>query len=106
MKNIEPIQIWKDGQNKTASVLDARIVYDDLTSYCTFYWQLKEADSTEIVPSPVEGGESTTIVVPGQLLSEGNSTMTGDDYLEWDGSNDAAYEFVASQINVVISTSI
>lgn len=104
MKNIEPIQIWKDGQSKTASVLDARIVYDDLISYCTFYWQLKEADTTQEVPSPIEGGAATTINIPGQLLAEGNCSMSANSYQEWDDSNDAAYEFVAGQINVTIAT--
>lgn len=93
MKNIDPIQIWKNGQNKTASVLEARIINDDLNSSCTFYWQLKEAVVLGEGDAPSTGGAS---------LSEGNCSMAGEDYLDWDGSNDAAYEFVANQINVII----
>ena len=91
MKNIEPIQIWKNGQNLTASVLDAIIINDNLSSSCTFYWMLKEEDTvTE---------EQTT---SGQTLSEGNVTMTDEDYQGWDGSNDYAFNYIASKINVTI----
>ena len=84
MKNIQPIQIWKNGQSLTASVLDAIIINDNLSSSCTFYWMLKE-----------EGEE-------GQVLADGNTTMTGEDYDNWDGSNDYAFEYIAEQINVSI----
>lgn len=93
MKQIEPIQIWKNGGTKTAEFLDARIINDDLKSSCTFYWQLTEAN--------VQANEESTIA-SGAVLSEGNSYMSGEDYLNWDGSNDSAYEFVANQINVTI----
>jgi hypothetical protein len=84
MKNISPVTIWKNGQNKTASVLDAIIINDNLSSSCTFYWMLKE------------DGEA------GQVLADGNATMSGEDYDGWDGSNDYAFEYIASQIKVTI----
>jgi hypothetical protein len=91
MKEIQPIQIWNNGKLKTAEKLSAIIINDNLESSCTFYWQLMEAD--------IISEENTTT---GQQLAQGNQTMTGDDYLNWDGSNDAAYEWVAGKINVVI----
>jgi len=84
MKNISPVSIWKNGQNKTASILDAIIINDNLSSSCTFYWMLKE-----------DGEE-------GQVLADGNTTMSGDDYDGWDGNNDYAFEYIAEQINVTI----
>jgi hypothetical protein len=87
MKNISPVSIWKNGQNKTASILDAIIINDNLSSSCTFYWILKEADQQEQA---------------GQVLADGNVTMSGEDYDNWDGSNDYAFEYIAEQINVVI----
>lgn len=87
MKSIQPIQIWSNGQLKTASELDARIINDDLQTSCTFYWELKEASTEE---------------TQGQQLAQGNVTMAGDDYLNWDGTNNEAYAFIANQINVVI----
>jgi hypothetical protein len=88
MKQISPIQIWKNGQLLTASVLDAIIINDNLSSSCTFYWMLKEDLDDEV----------------GQTLADGNITMSGEDYDNWDGSNDYAFEFIAGQINVSIVT--
>jgi hypothetical protein len=86
MKNIQPIQIWKNGQQLTASVLDAIIINDNLSTSCTFYWMLKEDLDDEV----------------GQTLADGNTTMTGEDYDNWDGNNDYAFSYIAKQINVTI----
>ena len=98
MKDIQPIQIWKNGVIKTASVLNATIINDNLSSSCTFYWQLKEADvtpeATDETPEPQP--------IAGEVLADGNVTMSGDDYDNWDGSNDYAFEYIANQINVTI----
>jgi len=101
MKNISPVTIWKNGQDKTASILDAYIINDNLSNSCTFYWMLKEANQV-IENSDPELNGSRTIV--GETLADGNTTMTGDDYNNWDGSNDYAFEYIASQINVSIAT--
>lgn len=87
MKQIEPISIWSNGLTKTASELYARIVDDNLSTSCTFYWTLKEAD--------IDGHY-------GRILSQGNVTMDGDRYQGWDGSNDYAFDYIAGQINVTI----
>lgn len=87
MKQIEPIQIWKNGQSLTASVLDAIIINDNLSTSCTLYWMLKEEDQEEQA---------------GQTLADGNVTISGEDYDNWDGSNDYAFNYIALQINVVI----
>jgi len=90
MKPIQPIQIWKNGALKTASILDAIIINDNMSSSCTFYWMLKEADT--IV-------EDQTIT--GDNLADGNVTMSGEDYQLWKGGNDYAYNYIAKQINVI-----
>jgi hypothetical protein len=84
--NIQPVSIWNNGQSKEASELDARIIYDDLATSCTFYYELKEV---------VEG-------VSGAALSVGNVAMDGQDYIDWDNSNEAAYEFIASKLNLIL----
>ena len=86
MKNIQPIQIWKNGALKTASILDAIIINDNMSSSCTFYWMLKEEDQEE------QAGES---------LADGNVTISGEDYDNWDGSNDYAFNYIATKINVI-----
>ena len=91
MKNIEPIQTWKNGESKTASVLDAYIINDNLQSSCTFYWMLKEADV-------VTEGQT----VSGQVLADGNFTLSGDDYNIWDDSNEQAFQLIADHLKLTI----
>lgn len=90
MKPIEPITIWKNGESQEANLLNAYIINDNLESSCTFYYQLWLCYS---------GEHSDTI---GQSLAEGNVSMTGQDYLDWDNSNDAAYTYIAEKLNLVI----
>jgi hypothetical protein len=92
MKNIEPIQIWKNGQDKTASILDAYIINDNLSNSCTFYWMLKEA-----------GVESEDAPAVGETLADGNVTVAGESYEDWDNSNEQAFELIAAQINVQLA---
>lgn len=87
MVQIKPISIWSKGKTKKASILNATIISDDMATSCTFYYELKEADTEE------QAGAS---------LAQGNVTMGGEDYQNWDGSNQYAYNFIAKNINVTI----
>jgi hypothetical protein len=89
---IQPVSIWSNGQSKQASELDARIIYDDLATSATFYYELKEA-----VVVDEEGASSG-----GAVLSVGNVAMDGQDYIDWDNSNEQAYVYIAGKLNLVI----
>ena len=91
MKQIQPISTWVSGEVKTAEYFDLRIIADDLQSSCTFYYDLKAKQVDE------EGVESA-----GEQVSNGNLSLSGDEYQEWDGSNDWAYSWAASKLNLVI----
>jgi hypothetical protein len=91
MRQIEPIEILLNEEVKIASILDAQIISDDLDSSCLFYWMLKEADI--IVEDQVGSG---------LILSDGNITISGQDYINWDGSNDFAFNYIATELNVVL----
>jgi hypothetical protein len=88
MKPIEPITIWKNGKSQEANLLAAYIINDNLESYCSFYYQICST-----------GEQPDTI---GQSLADGNVNMSGQDYLDWDNSNDAAYTYIAEKLNLVI----
>lgn len=88
MKPIEPIQIWKNGESQEANLLVAYIINDNLESSCTFYYQLCSS-----------GEQPDTI---GQSLAEGNVSMSGEDYLVWDGDNNYAYTYIAQQLNLTL----
>ena len=92
MKQIEPIGIWKNGESFEANLLNAYIINDNLQSSCTFYYQLCSSG---------EGTEALPLVI-GQTLADGNITMSGEDYLNWDNSNDQAYSYIAEKLNLTI----
>jgi hypothetical protein len=92
MKQIEPLPIWKNGESFEATILNAYIINDNLQSSCTFYYQLcSSGEPTEEIP-----------LVVGQALADGNVTMSGQDYLDWDDSNDAAYAYIAEKLNLTL----
>ena len=91
MVKIEPISTWIGGEVKTAEYFDLRIIADDLESSCTFYYDLKAKQVDE------EGNESA-----GEQVSNGNLSLSGEEYDQWDGSNEWAYNWAASKLNLVI----
>ena len=92
MKKIEPVKIWKNGESQEANLLIANIFYDDLQSSCSFYYSLNASG---------EGTEAAPLVI-GQTLAEGKILMDGENYLDWDNSNEAAYVYIAEKLNLTL----
>ena len=92
MKQIKPVTIWKNGESQEANLLNAYIINDNLATSCSFYYQLCSSG---------EGTEAMPLVI-GQTLAEGNVTMQGDEYLAWDGSNDYAFSYIATKLNLTL----
>jgi hypothetical protein len=91
MKKIEPVQVWKNGEQLEASLLNATS-QDNLDNSCTFYYQLLTGgDGTEDMPISV-----------GQSVAEGNISLDGENYLAWDGSNDYAFTYIAEKLNLTL----
>lgn len=85
MKNIQPITIWKDGQNIQSSFLKIQINFDDVSTHAIFQYELCDNQEKTLMSSTV--------------------TISGDDYLNWSSggnSNEEAYQYVASKLNLVI----
>jgi hypothetical protein len=92
MKQIESVTIWNNGQEKQANILNAYIINDNLETSCTFYYQLCEGgQGTEEMP-----------IIQGSTLADGNVTLTGENYLGWDGSNDYAFTYIAEKLNLTL----
>ena len=92
MRKIEPITIWKNGESQEANLLNAIIINDNLATSCSFYYSLCASG---------EGTEAMPLVI-GQTLAEGNITMSGEQYLAWDGSNDYAFFYIAEKLNLTL----
>jgi hypothetical protein len=92
MKSIELVTIWKNGESQEANLLNAYIINDNLATSCSFYYALCcSGQGTETMP-----------LVIGQTLAEGNINMSGQDYLDWDNSNEAAYVYIAEKLNLTL----
>jgi hypothetical protein len=85
MKQIQPISIWVNGAQQTATLFSLIIINDNLTNSATFYWQLLDADAVK--------------------LTDGNLTIGEPDYDVWGSTadvNQAAYDWAASKLNITL----
>jgi hypothetical protein len=85
MKNITPIQIWENGTVQEATVLNTYCDNLQLNQSANFFWQLF---------STLDGNIAIK-------LSQGNLSMTGDAYTQWQTDN-YAWDWVAEQLNLTI----
>ena len=49
MKNIQPINVWKDGETKAATTLTLFITFDNLETEAVFEYHLSDADANSLV---------------------------------------------------------
>ena len=86
MKQIQPLTLWVNGQQKTATQFSLIIINDNLLDGATFYWQLLDADSVK--------------------LQDGNLTMDAADYAVWSSTQDinqSAYDWAANKLNITLT---
>ena len=96
MKQIQPITIWINGEEKIAEYISVTGVYDNNASEAKEFWQLY----TKIVD---EQGVAET----GEQIAQGNISIQGQDYINWGDQpamnvNAWIYDWVAQQINAII----
>ena len=90
MKQIQNVQVWKNGEEKQANAFNLILINDDLATSANFYYQLLASSTNE------EGNVSS------EMLADGNVSMSGEYYQNWDDSNDGAYNYVAGKLNLTI----
>lgn len=86
MKQIQPFNLWVNGQQQTATLFNLIIINDNLLNSATFYWQLLDADASK--------------------LADGNLTMGEPQYDQWGAQPDVnqwAYEWAATQLNITLA---
>ena len=86
MKQIQPLTLWVNGQQQTATLFNLIIINDNLLNSATFYWQLLDADASK--------------------LADGNLTMGEPDYDVWGATADinlAAYQWAATKLNITLA---
>lgn len=82
MKTIQPINIWNNGQQLQATILNAYAINVILNTNATFYYTLMTEDRIQV--------------------AEGNLTMSGADYQQWD-LDSYAWDWISSQLNLTIT---
>jgi hypothetical protein len=87
MKTIESVSIWDNGQTVEATILNAYAVNVTLGTSATFYYQL--------LSQTAEGNVS-------QQVAQGNLSMTGEAYAQWEVDS-YAWDWVAAQLNLTIT---
>ncbi len=90
MKTIQSVNVWQNGEVKSATKFNMNSVFDNLEDSATFFYELLSASQDS------EGNEVLTQV------AQGNLSLNGTEYEGWDGSNDAAYIWGAGQLSLTI----
>ena len=83
MKTIQPIIIWNNGETDNATILNLTCINDNMQNSAIFYFQLFNETLIE--------------------LSNGNLTMVLPDYTTDWTTNDAAYNWAATQLGLTIT---
>jgi len=83
MKTIQPISIWNNGANQSATIFNLTCINDNMFDNAIFYFQLF----------------SQTLIE----LSSGNLTMSLPNYATDWATNDAAYNWAATQLGLTIT---
>ena len=86
MKTIQTVPIWDNGQIKEASILNAYAINVILNTSSTFWYGLFSQNEDGSI---------------GSLLTQGNLTMTGEAYTQWETDN-YAWDWAASELNLTI----
>ena len=87
MKTIQPISIWDNGQTLEAKLLNAYAVNVSLGTSATFYYSLMTENE--------DGSQGTQV-------RQGNLSMTGQDYTQWEVDS-YAWDWVAAQLKLTIT---
>ena len=82
MKTIQSIQLWNAGQQSIATILDAYVINDNLSTTANFYFALFDQNMNTI--------------------QTGNLTMLGSDYISYETNQDA-FSWVAKKLNIIIT---
>lgn len=85
MRTIQPLDIWSNGDTKTAVCLKLYISYDDLQATAALVYSLCDVD--------------------GKNIYEGQVIFDGQTYVDWGSSGDSnneAYTITASMLNLTL----
>jgi hypothetical protein len=86
MRDIQPLDIWSNGETKVAVCIRLYVSYDDLSTQAAFQYALCDVDNV--------------VIYEGQIL------INGTTYLDWGlstDSNQEAYVIAANALNITLA---
>lgn len=111
-KQINPVSIWINGTSKDAAYLSLISTRDNLQSEAVFHYGLmgenvEVVDLNQNLPDVNDGtvtppAPNEKVSLPGELLVEGNLTLSSDEYSLWDGTNEWILSWAANKLNVTL----
>ena len=87
MKTIQPVSIWTNGQVQQGKILNTYATQVVLNTSASFYYSISEE---------LDNGTL------GDTIAQGNLSMTGEAYAQWQTDN-YAWDWVAEQLNLTIT---
>ena len=95
-KQIQPINVWVNGESKSAEYFQVTCINDNYENSATNCWRLFTMNVD------AEGVESQ-----GEQVAQGNLTISGQDYINWGDQpamaiNAWIYQWSADKLNLVL----
>lgn len=90
MKQIQPVNIWVNGEQKIAEYLDANAINVVLDTTAEFKWALY----TKVINKDGQGEK-------GEQVASGNLYMNNIEYQLWQDDS-IAWDFISFKLNLVI----
>ena len=88
MVQIQNLTLWVNGNQETADSLLVVLTNDNLSTFANFTYIIGKSTGNPITPL--------------KNLVSGTMLIDGEDYNDWDNSNEQAYEIVANKLNLTI----
>ena len=97
MKQIEPKDIWTNGEVKVGEFFQVIGIQDNYDTYASNYWSVY----TKVL-------DENSNEVAGEKIADGNLTISGQDYQDWgnqpaSGINEWIYNWSANQLNLILA---
>ena len=107
MKQIQPVNIWINGEIKVGEYFKVTCVNDNYENQATNYWQIFAKVKIEQT-AEIDGQQVVeNIITVDEQLSQGNLSISGEDYINWGDQpamaiNEWIYNWSASQLGLTI----
>ena len=105
MRQIQPVNIWVNGQQRAGNYLDMKITYDNLSTKAVFKYYIISSTPYPDQHRDENGNIVETTSYLNEILVENQLEISGQDYQNWGNTgdpNNEAYVWAANQLNLTL----